>query len=191
MCNRYGFDRELFEELEPVFPLPPNLDSREMYPKYRGPLAYLENGALVAAEAMWGFEPTWKPGLILNNTKIEGALESRYWKGYVERGRCLVPTTGFVEWTGEKGSKTAWRFAIEGHPAFVFAGICDRGEGPPEHYSIFTTEPTEWFSQYHDRMPVVMTVGEGLEWLRIAGAYDASAAVRSATDRALTVERTG
>ena len=45
--------------------------------------------------------------------------------------RCIIPASGFYEWTGEKGGKQPHLFtAADGSPLLAFAGLWDRWRDP-------------------------------------------------------------
>jgi len=55
-----------------------------------------------------GDTKAWKA--MCTNARAQTVATSRTFKGPYERRRCLVPADAYYEWTGDKGTKTCWRF---------------------------------------------------------------------------------
>src|SRR6185437_4214075 len=57
----------------------------------------------------WGLIPSWAKDpsefTTLINARAESAAEKPSFRGAMRHRRCLVPATGFYEWTGARGSK--------------------------------------------------------------------------------------
>jgi len=86
------------------------------------------------------------------------------------RNRCLIPASGFFEWTGEKGNKQPWYIARKDGTPLTFAGIYDTWRNPEtgDHIkscSIITTDANAFMSQIHIRMPVILEEQHWREWL--------------------------
>jgi putative SOS response-associated peptidase YedK len=85
-----------------------------------------------------------------------------------DAGRCLIPATGFCEFTGRASRKTRWRFTMTGEPWFCFAGVWRRQEpasGPGERFALLTVDAGPDMAPYHDRQPVVLGRGAWRAWL--------------------------
>jgi putative SOS response-associated peptidase YedK len=85
--------------------------------------------------------------------------------------RCIIPASGFYEWTGEKGDKQPHLFtAADGSPILAFAGLWGRWRAPATgeevlSCTIIVSDASEWMMRYHDRMPVLLRAGDFDEWL--------------------------
>jgi putative SOS response-associated peptidase YedK len=77
--------------------------------------------------------------------------------------RCVVPTDGFYEWTGEKGHKRAIWFHRPGGELVLLAGLVGEGEGEGAlpRFAVLTAAAQSPVKEIHDRMPVVLTGGPG------------------------------
>ena len=67
------------------------------------------------------------------NARSDGIAKSNTFRNAFATRRCLVPATGWYEWTEppawKKGKpKTKWRFALGDNEPIFFAGIWDRFE---------------------------------------------------------------
>ena len=86
--------------------------SHNIKPTQSVSMTYLHNNILRADAARWWFVPHWHRGPATDwkattfNTKIETAHEKPSFRTAWERGRCLIPASGYYEWTGAKGQKT-------------------------------------------------------------------------------------
>ena len=85
--------------------------------------------------------------------------------------RCVVPATGYIEFTGPKGNKTAHLFTRKDGKPMALAGLWDRWVSSDkserkETYTIVTTAPSAFAAQFHDRMPCVLESKDVDIWLR-------------------------
>lgn len=129
----------------------------------------------------WGFIPQWykKPGggPLLINARAETIAEKPAFRAAVRARRCLIPATGFYEWTkGADDARLPWYFSGADGGPLVFAGIWqvwDKGEDPLTTCAIVTTGASEWMSDTHHREPVIIPPDAWDTWL---GETDAKAA---------------
>ena len=115
----------------------------------------------------WGLVPFfWKKGLkdvpATFNARAETVAEKPMFRGAFKQRRCILPASGFYEWTGEKGAKVPHLFtAADGSPVLAFAGLWDRWRDPTGEdvlsATIIVSGASEWMTPYHDRMPVLLT----------------------------------
>lgn len=88
-----------------------------------------------------------------------------------ERQRCIIPASGFYEWTGDKGAKVPHLFtAGDGSPVLAFAGLWDRWPDPAsgdevQSATIIVSGAIKWMNPYHDRMPVLLATTDFDGWL--------------------------
>ena len=124
----------------------------------------------------WELIPNWwkKPLKDLPaafNARVETVSEKPMFRGAYRSRRCIVPASGFFEWTGKKGEKQPHMFvAADGSPILALAGLWERWRNPETGEDILSctvivTEPTTWMLPYHDRMPVLLQQAEIDRWL--------------------------
>lgn len=124
----------------------------------------------------WGLVPNWwkKPLKDLPatfNARVETVHEKPMYRGAYRARRCVVPASGFYEWTGAKGGKQPHIFvAADGSPILALAGLWERWRNPDTGEDVLSctlivTEPTQWMLPYHDRMPVLLQQAEIDRWL--------------------------
>lgn len=178
MCAHYNFvpKKELEEivkaaEKKLAEQLPhEQLSLYDIYPNKFAPVLVPERGGLIATPMRWGY-PHWKPKeRPLQNTRLETAGTSNFWRDSVEHRRCLIPATGFYEWyTGENGKKQECYFSMEGVALLYIAGIYKayklKNGVEFQHYSMITTVPNTVVEKVHNRMPLVLGEQEIKTWL--------------------------
>lgn len=121
----------------------------------------------------FGLVPHWakdlKMGLNNLNARSETLLEKPSFRNLPGRQRCLVLTTGYIEWKTEGKMKTPYRFFLKEEPLFAMAGLWDAWRAPDGQlvpsFSIITTEPNELAATVHNRMPVLLNREEARHWL--------------------------
>jgi putative SOS response-associated peptidase YedK len=83
--------------------------------------------------------------------------------------RCLVPASGFYEWTGPKGAKQAYHLVRADLELLAFAGLWGAWRAPSGDevlsYAIITTEPNDVVRPFKDRMPVILEPSDYDAWL--------------------------
>ena len=122
----------------------------------------------------WGLVPSWwkKPIKELPatfNARAETLAERPMFRGAFKYRRCIIPASGFYEWTGAKGAKTPHYFTSRDGRPLALAGIWDHWSGLDggddlPNATIIVGEANRWMRSFHDRMPVI------LDW-RDAGAW--------------------
>ncbi len=124
----------------------------------------------------WGLIPNWwrKPLKELPaafNARVETVDEKPMFRGAYRSRRCVVPASGFYEWTGKKGDKQPHIFVdANGAPILALAGLWERWHNPETgddvlSCTLIVTEPTHWMLPYHDRMPVLLRQEAIDRWL--------------------------
>jgi len=124
--------------------------------------------------AMWGLVPSWwhKPlkekKFSTFNARCETVASSNTFRGSFRHRRCLVPVSGFYEWTGPKGKKTPFAIGLRNRRWFCFAGLWDRAmiDGSElDTFTILTTQPNDLMAGLHTRMPVILDPADYALWL--------------------------
>lgn len=121
----------------------------------------------------WGFLPHWYKtptgGPLLINARAETIAEKPAFRAACRERRCLIPATGFYEWTKDAdGNRLPWYIYPTGDAPLVFAGvwqIWDKGEDPLTTCAIVTTSANAPMSAIHHRMPVTLAPDDWAKWL--------------------------
>jgi putative SOS response-associated peptidase YedK len=117
----------------------------------------------------WGLVPAWwkksrKDVPATFNARAETVAEKPMFRGAFKYRRCIIPASGFYEWTGGKGARQPRYFsAADGSSVLAFAGLWDSWmdrENADEVISatIIVSGASAWMEPYHDRMPVLLEV---------------------------------
>ena len=122
--------------------------------------------------ASWGLRPGWiQPGGPTPiNARMETLATNGMFRGAFAGHRCLVPMTGYFEWTDEPGGKQP--HYIHGMGTLAAAGLyAARKEGDEWKlsFTIATREASDASGQVHDRMPVFLRPDTWVDWLNPSG----------------------
>ena len=106
----------------------------------------------------WGLSVDWnnKP---LINARGETLAEKSSFRPFL-KNRCLVLATAYFEWRHEGGQRIKNHIAPNDGATMAFAGLHDE-----ERFVIITCAPASDIAHIHNRMPVVLGVGESLQWI--------------------------
>ncbi len=123
----------------------------------------------------WGLVPFfWKKGLndvpATFNARAESVAEKPMFRDAFRHRRCIIPASGFFEWTGDKGARVPHLFTgADGSPVLAFAGLWDRWREPGGEEvlscTIVVSGASDWMTAYHDRMPVLLGPEQIEAWL--------------------------
>lgn len=144
----------------------------------------------------WGFLPHWyktpTDGPLLINARAETVAEKPAFSKACRERRCLIPATGFYEWTrDDEGKRLPWYIHPKSKDFLAFAGIWqtwDKGDDPLTTCAIVTTQANETMGKIHHRMPVILDVEDWPLWLGEDG-KGAAALMTSAPENALEFHR--
>lgn len=161
MCNAYrcGDEIKAQADLRRALRLDRSRFGRLIRRTDRGPV-YRGDGILV--EMRWGFE---RPRLGSINNSREDKLDGPMWRTAYRERRCLIPATGYYEFSGRKGAKRAHLFSRADETWMWIAGLWEES---PEHglcYTMVTTDPNAVAATVHDRMPAILEPHELEDWL--------------------------
>lgn len=160
--------------------------------------------AVVTAEATgrryramrWGFLPTWyqspTDGPLLINARAETIAEKPAFRAACRERRCLVPVSGFYEWSKDSdGNRLPWYVRPADGAPLVLAGIWQdwaRGDAALTTFAIVTCAAGAGLSHIHHREPVSLAPEDWGKWLGEAG-KGAALLMRSAPEGRLAAHR--
>ena len=179
MCGRFG----LFvtpEVLEEYFSLTDFTAALAPPPRYN-----LTPGQAVAVvrehdgrrhldALQWGLIPFWAKdatiGRKLVNARLDSVAAKPAFRGAWVRRRCLIPASGFYEWTEPKGGRKRPHFIRPANePLLALAGLWERWRTPSgdkiETCVIVTTDASPQLAPIHDRMPLLIPRHAQALWL--------------------------
>jgi len=179
VCGRFG----LFvtpEVLEEYFSLADSAAAFVPQPRYN-----LTPGQAVAAvrehdgrrrldALQWGLIPFWakdaKIGRRLVNARLDGLADKPAFREAWTRRRCLIPASGFYEWSEPRaGRKQPYFIRPSDEPLLAIAGLWERWRTPTgeklETCVIVTTDANAELVKVHDRMPLLIPRDAHALWL--------------------------
>lgn len=121
----------------------------------------------------WGFLPHWyksvSDGPLLINARAETIAEKPAFRAACRERRCLIPASGFYEWTKDAdGKRLPWYIERADDAPIVFAGIWQdwtRGEDTLSSCAIVTAQADGAIRDIHHRMPLVLESSDWPLWL--------------------------
>jgi putative SOS response-associated peptidase YedK len=137
-------------------------------------IAHSENGYVVNA-IRWGLVPSWAKDVAIGsrmiNARAETVSEKPAFRSAFKKRRCLVPASGYYEWTGAAGSKQPYWIHAPDDQLLIFAGLWDiwRAGDTAEWlrtYTIITGAPGKVSGDIHDRQPVILPPDCWDDWLQ-------------------------
>ncbi|WGW05489.1 SOS response-associated peptidase [Tropicibacter oceani] len=202
MCGRFAITlppdamAQLFSAV-PANDLPP-VPNYNVCPTNQVHVVRSEEGQRRLGAMRWGFLPHWykatNGGPLLINARAETIAEKPAFKAACRERRCLIPVTGFYEWTkDEAGNRLPWYIhAADGGP-LVFAGVWqDWAQGEERHRTcaIVTTGANDQISKIHHRMPVILDKNDWGKWLGEEG-HGAATLMHAPPEAVLALHRVG
>lgn len=154
MCGRYtGNDdceemSEIYERASNSFP---NVEMKhgEIFPTDTAPILF--GGDMKAVPAKWGYPKYNEKGVIIN-ARAETVCSKPVFRESILLRRCIIPTTGYIEWDAEK---TKFKINYKNEKMLYLGGFCQRfGDGA--RFVILTTRPNESVKGIHFRMPLIV-----------------------------------
>ncbi|GAM10381.1 putative SOS response-associated peptidase yoqW [Geobacter sp. OR-1] len=121
----------------------------------------------------WGLIPHWaKDKSIASkmiNARSETVHEKPAFRQAIRSRRCIVPASGFFEWSATPTGKFPHYITMRDESPFSFAGIWETWKASDgsdaETCTILTTSANPLMATIHDRMPVILHQGEFRLWL--------------------------
>ena len=134
------------------------------------------DGGRELVEMRWGLVPAWwkkraKEAGATFNAHAETVATKPMFKEAFRRRRCIIPASGYYEWTTTPEGKQPYYFTPrDGSAAFSIAAIWDEwrdvetGEALTSCAMIITAA-NDFVSIIHDRMPALLTPDQFSPWL--------------------------
>jgi putative SOS response-associated peptidase YedK len=203
MCTRYVFTdpadavRDLFKVTEGLTPnWEPNYN---VAPTHIMPVIRPKDGGREIAMMEWGLVPWFskdgKRQWSTMNARSDTVRTAASFRNPFLKQRCIVPATGYIEFSGPKEDKIARYFTRIDGQTIALGGLWERWSSKDkaerkETYTVITTEPNSFAAEIHDRMPLVLELDQIETWLR--GTPDEAATLmKPAKDGELQERRLG
>lgn len=133
-----------------------------------------KEGDLELVRMRWWLVPAWwkkslKEVPATFNARVETVATASMFKDAFAKRRCLIPASGFFEWTGPKEARLPWFISSPDGLPLAFAGLWDRWKNPEgewiESCTIIVGPANAFMGEIHDRMPVIVPQEHWLDWL--------------------------
>lgn len=194
MCGRYATfgpvslsreAREVLAELEVdlISEINQREDQFNIAPTQRAPLILRTDDGCHFDMVRWGLIPSWskdaKIGAKTINARADTVEVKPAFRAAFKKRRCLVPASGYYEWTGQPGSKQPYFIHDPEGELVMFAGLWEtwrsaENEAPLRTFTVITGEPGKVSRDIHDRQPVILPPDLWEVWL--GGTPDEAAA---------------
>jgi putative SOS response-associated peptidase YedK len=145
----------------------------------------------------WGLIPAWVKDpanfATLINARSETARDKASFRGAMRHHRCLVPASGFYEWSGARRPRQPYFVRPRDGELFAFAGLFEVWLGADgseiETMAILTTSANADMARIHDRMPVIIAERDFDRWLdcRSGSTEDVVDLLKPAPDGSLVI----
>ena len=124
----------------------------------------------------WGLVPVWwtkplKQVPSTFNARAETVASKPMFRDAFRKRRCIIPASGFFEWTDDRGGKQPHYFSAADGEILAFAGLWDRWTDPASgeevlSCTVIVSGANTWMAPYHDRMPVLLGEVDVDAWLK-------------------------
>ena len=177
MCGRFGFavpKSEVMAHFEAQAFRGDYMERYNVAPTQSSPVVIAPDGNREIEMMRWGLIPSWVKDLKkqspLINARAETITEKPSFRSSFKSRRCLVPATGFYEWSqvGKGNGKAPYWIYKTDEGLFAFAGIWSEwgvGEDLIRSFSIITTGANDKLKALHHRMPVILDPEDYSRWL--------------------------
>jgi putative SOS response-associated peptidase YedK len=133
------------------------------------------DGAWTYQDMRWWLVPSWwkkplKEVPATFNARAETVADKPMFRGAFQSRRCLIPVSGFNEWTGPKDSRQPWFISAADGKPLTLAGLYERWKNPETGESIMGCSivvmgANKFMGEIHDRMPVIIEEADREAWL--------------------------
>jgi putative SOS response-associated peptidase YedK len=175
MCGRFTLtaDPQVIQQKFDLKTVPDEVTARYNIAPTQ-PVAVISNEDPTAlTHYRWGLVPSWTKDISMGsrmiNARSETAHEKPAFRAAFKRRRCLIPASGFYEWTPRGKSKVPMYIHLKDHELFAFAGLWEIWHSPDgdelRTCTILTSEPNDLVKPLHNRMAVILHEDDYDMWL--------------------------
>ena len=164
MCGRFETDSSLAPQISSALQIPFQLEANpNVSPSQEVATVTIVDGSLIQLNANWGIKPSWAKRLLIN-AQVEGVSQKPTFRDSYQQRRCLIPIRSWFEWRKEGSRKVKYRFSDGDENPLFMAGIFFGTEN--NSMVSLTTQADQQTQPYHQRMPYLFTMAQGVgEWL--------------------------
>ncbi len=177
MCGRFNITSDpLTQLLMDLVGLPyTGQDNFNLAPTERVPVLRLDpEGQPQLVPMRWWLTPFWAKELTTKysmfNAKSETAAKSPAFKSPYQKRRCVVPISGFYEWSRKNSQKLPYLLQPHEGSGLLLAGLWDSWHNPEADeellsFTILTTAAHDNMAFVHNRQPVMLSMQDARAWL--------------------------
>lgn len=161
MCGRYSLytddeNNEIMRIIEALNQRYPgnNMKTGEIFPTNTVPVILSQGGDIRPELSTWGFPRFGAAKGVIINARSESADERPMFRSSLHSRRCVIPSTGFFEWT-QSGEKIKYRFNLPESNTLYMAGLYNQFK-EENRFVILTTGANRSMADVHNRMPVIL-----------------------------------
>lgn len=182
MCGRYANHVQKMSGWEDIlgdWPGSAEL-SMNIAPTQNIPVVARQSGRTQTKNMRWGLVPSWsktaKPKYATFNARAETAQQKPSFRDACRNAQtCLIPASGYYEWSGEKGHKTKHFIQLKNKTPLVMAGLWafwTQGEQRLYSCTILTRAAVPLLGNIHPRMPIILDKQNARNWLQPAPEFN-------------------
>ena len=174
MCGRF-VNIEKKEKIEKLFPSSKVLNysnkSYNISPSNLINVIYKNNNSIYIDNLFWSFSYFNKLNNITQfviNARIETIVSKFLFKESFIKRKCLIISNGYFEWKKIDNTKQPYFISIPKNELMFFGGIWRqeiKNNVKTNVVCIITKDANNNLSKIHSRMPLIMSMNEGLEFL--------------------------
>lgn len=162
MCGRFSVNKTITPIVCELFNMDFSVESNaNLSPSQSVSTIIRGNTNYQQVDVLWGIKPNWSKKLIINAQSETVATKATFRQAFQSQ-RCLVPCNGWYEWKTEEGKKVKYLFEHVDKVPLYMAGILFQHEFT--ELVTLTTKPNNKCSQYHKRMPVLISAQDKEYW---------------------------
>lgn len=178
MCGRFVIDYTWAEVHAAMSIVPASAVGRNDPPRYNvAPTQDVgfvhsdwESGETTVSDGRWWLVPFWAkemPKYPLFNARSETAHEKSSFREAFKSKRCLIPASGYFEWTkADDGGKDPFFIHLTEKRPLMFAGLWAHNDNLGiTSCTILTMPAAEQIKHLHDRMPATLSAEYHSAWI--------------------------
>ena len=122
----------------------------------------------------WWLTPYWSKGpstrYAMFNARSETAHKSPAFREPFKKRRCVVPVSGFYEWTRQHNQKLPYYLKPHEDAGLLLAGLWDRWSDPEsddvvESFTVLTVPAAPAMAFVHKRQPLMLSIEDARRWM--------------------------